>query len=383
MYRFPLFFLLLVACPTLAQTNRQGPLSANNYIKLDLENDLFQLRQDDVRDQNFTNAIRLEWMNRRQSPLNFMLLEFPNDPANPRLLDKLYTYSLGQEMYTPLDLSVKSILYQQRPYAGWLYVSSGLVTVDVEGAQKLTSSVGIGVMGPASLSEPTQKLVHRIGNYTKPEGWHNQIVNSVGVSYLVRYEARPFRHPFHRAFDLIGLLEGHVGSVTNYFGAGGMLRIGQFNDYFQNVTGLYEKGAYVNEQTNKVLYSNVEKARNDKIRQLDSLGQPERKQQVQRKQSQLPVERFSNQPFQLYAFMRPVGRVVLDNSFLQGGWGTDGKNPYVIASADITRFYINVEYGGVISYKRMQICYTQSFRTAEFTGASTQQWGRLALTVGF
>lgn len=344
--------------------------SAPRFVRLEFENDVLQLRNSDLRDGNFTNGVKLEMMGNfwKNLPTRYILLEFPKDAASE--FDYLYSFSIGQEMYTPRAITVSTIQRLDRPYAGWLYLSSGLVTVDVKKARKLSSSVYLGVVGPASLSGPVQTQVHKWINSPHPEGWGNQIRNAIGVGYSVRYEVRPIPI-IHRSVDLISLVEGQVGSVTNFFGAGGMLRIGQFNDYFQNAVGLYSEKAYIDRARNQKLFSQAQERQDEMER--------EGKEPLTR----IPVQNLSNRPFQAYAFMRPIARVVLDNSFLQGGWQRKSVDPYTIPSEDITHFYVTVEYGGVLAYKQIQLCYTQAFRTKEFQYGEQQQWGKISLLIGF
>lgn len=341
---------------------------SRTYTRITFENDVLQLRPTDIRDHDFTNGVRLDLMGNfwGRLPTKYVLLEFPKE-ADARKYDYLYSFSVGQEMYTPDNIKVSHIISNDRPYAGWLYVSSGLITTDPRGARKLTSSVSLGVIGPSSRSDSVQSFVHRVFCFPHPAGWNNQIANDIGLSYAVRYEARPFTQ-IHRAFDLVGMVEGHLGTVTNYLGTGLLLRIGQFNDYFQNATGLYDPRLTARPVSEPKLYNRMD---SDKKEQL--------KTSPNNKHAQSPA----NRRFQAYGFMRPLIRAVLDNSFLQGGWTSRFQNPYTIPSEDIERFYINVEYGGALSYGRTQLTYTQSFRTKEFRQGKVQQWGRIGLLFGF
>ncbi len=340
---------------------------SRRYVRLMFENDVLQLRPTDIRDHDFTNGVRIDLMGNFWGRLftRQVLLEFPKEPG--RRFDYLYSFSIGQEMYTPDNIRVPTIIRNDRPYAGWLYLASGLITTDPIGARKLTSSVSLGVMGPISRSDSVQSFIHHLFGFTHPAGWNNQIANDIGLNYAVRYEARPFKQ-IHRAFDLIGMVEGNLGTVTNYIGAGGMLRIGQFNDYFQNATGLYDPRLTAHSVADPTLYSRMDSVRREQLKGPSNHKHP-----------QSPA----NRRFQLYGFMRPLIRAVLDNSFLQGGWTSRFRNPYTIPSEDIERFYINVEYGGVLSYGRTQLTYSQSFRTREFQQGKVQQWGRISLLFGF
>jgi hypothetical protein len=44
----------------------------------------------------------------------------------------------------------------------------------------------VGVVGPASFAEQTQKRIHEIVNADEPRGWNTQLKNEPGVSSLVK-----------------------------------------------------------------------------------------------------------------------------------------------------------------------------------------------------
>ncbi len=79
-----------------------------------------------------------------------------------------YGFAVGQSMFTPEDLSRRDLIVDDRPYAGWLYGTAGLV-IGPEG-KKDKSSTGfdrlesieltLGVVGPASQADDTQKFIH-------------------------------------------------------------------------------------------------------------------------------------------------------------------------------------------------------------------------------
>lgn len=67
-------------------------------------------------------------------------------------------YALGQDMYTPKDISLRNPPLDDQPYAGWLYGSAGLIAET--GRQLDQLELTVGMVGPASLAEETQKRVH-------------------------------------------------------------------------------------------------------------------------------------------------------------------------------------------------------------------------------
>src|SRR6185369_7408012 len=92
---------------------------------------------------------------------------------------------MGQEIYTPENLDASEPLPDDRPYAGWLYLSSilqrrGQATKSSWGME--TWRVDVGVVGPPSLAEAAQRVWHG----RDPQGWDNQLKTEVGFN--LRYE---------------------------------------------------------------------------------------------------------------------------------------------------------------------------------------------------
>jgi hypothetical protein len=339
-----------------------------NYFRICSENDVFQVRKDVKTDRYFTNGLRLEWLGDfgKKLPTYKLLISLKGGK-------ELNGFSIGQEMYTPTSIIETKIQYKDRPYAGWLYMGHSLVSTDSEHSKKITSSIMLGVMGPLSFAQETQTFVHQIINSPKPLGWGNQIKNDIGINYYTKYETRLIKQ-LHRNFDLFQTVEGHAGTVTNFIGFGSTLRVGKFNDYFQNCTGLYEKDLILSEprkMTNSQMYSKSSFIESKQIK-IDSTTL---------------IENASNQKTQYYFYITPTVRTVLDNSFLQGGWINSRTTPYRLTPDEIERFYINVEYGGVFSSelwgKKFQLTFVQAFRTAEFVNGKIQQWGKVDLLIGF
>lgn len=304
------------------------------FIQVDWENDAFQVRQRSVTDRYYSNGMRVTHLSNywREWPTQYALLKLL--PRENRSYSSLYSFALGQEMYTPRNIKIarRPLYPNDRPYAGYLYTSWGLTTTDPVGARRLTSSLTLGMIGSVSGAAEVQQRLHGLLGQYVPVGWGAQIKNDPVISYSVRYEGRVIRR-FSSAFDVIGDVEGAVGSLMNVAGVGGTLRIGLFNDYFQNPTGLY-----------------------------DADGTARRK-------------------FQCYAFMRAGFRAVLDNALLQGGWLNGSRNYYALPAVELRHFYGQVDVGGVIAGKNAQLTFTQHLRTPEFVSALADQWGHLSLLV--
>ena len=89
---------------------------------------------------------------------------------------------VGQNIFTPEDISRQDLILYDRPYAGWLYVGFGLIA-EREGRFNPvdTFELDLGVVGPWSLAETVQKNWHEFINTVEPKGWDNQLMNSCRV----------------------------------------------------------------------------------------------------------------------------------------------------------------------------------------------------------
>src|SRR5690606_11361764 len=107
------------------------------------------------RDSHYTSGVRLSWIpGSRETPRGALDIASAI-PWSPRDGQVLHGYSLGQNMYTPSDISLEEPPKDDRPYAGWLY---GTIGLGVETGLQLDQVVlALGMVGPASLAERTQK----------------------------------------------------------------------------------------------------------------------------------------------------------------------------------------------------------------------------------
>jgi lipid A 3-O-deacylase len=95
---------------------------------------------------------------------------------------------IGQNIYTPAtSLDHPLPAPDSRPNAGWLYVSQSARSLQASRSDELTLT--LGVTGPPSLGEVTQKLAHDVAPaYNRPSDWDRQIGFEPGA--IIRYEER-------------------------------------------------------------------------------------------------------------------------------------------------------------------------------------------------
>jgi len=248
------------------------------------------------------------------------------------------SYALGQNMYSPADITLTDPADMDRPYGGWLYGSFGLVS-DME-EQVDTFELTLGMVGPASLAEPTQKFVHRVVGSAKPMGWDHQLKNEPGL--VVTYERKWHRFinvetgVFGLDLDTSPYAGVSLGNIFTHVEAGTVFRFGQ----------------------------DLEKDRG---------GPP-------RIRPSLPGSDYytSTDGFVWYLFAGGGARAVARNIFLDGNTLADSY------SVDKKPFVFDVQAGLAMRYHDVRVAFTQIIRTKEFKKQqSPDRYGAITVSYQF
>lgn len=177
-------------------------------------------------DQGYTNGIRLGWLSSEENVPGWAKSVGNAILPLGREGNKRISLSLGQSMYAPKDLSQTAIVPDDRPYAGWLYGTIGIVSDTGDTLDNATLT--LGVVGPESLAKQTQKEVHKLIDSPDPKGWDNQLDTepTIGLTYERKWRALLEAEPFGLATDVIPHIGATVGNVATYANAGGTVRLG-------------------------------------------------------------------------------------------------------------------------------------------------------------
>jgi hypothetical protein len=323
-----LIFLFTALAPIVASAQRPDR-STGGTLSIYYENDLFA-----GTDHYYTNGVSFSWSSTDlaefsdtpyASPLLpvLKLIPFVNRPD----FQKNLTFTFGQNIYTPDNTETKVLLPGERPYAGWLYGGVGLVVKNADFRHSF--GLSIGVVGPWSYAEETQRLVHELRGLDIPQGWDNQLHNEVGV--VAVYEMS-LRWPHHErrvglGWDFIPHAGFAAGNVYDYANLGGEFRAG-FNlpDDF-GTPGIGPSA------TTSTPVEGVVRARRAQAFDLGA-----------------------------YLFARVDGRAVARNIFLDGNTFRDS------ASVDRKWLVADLSVGASVNYKNTKLTYAVVYRTEEFVG---------------
>lgn len=198
---------------------------STSVVTFYLENDYFG-----GTDRHYTNGAKLSWLSRDliswgQHGWRKTLVEalpFVNRPGS----QKNFGVALGQNIYTPArdELAVPDPM--DRPYAGWSYLEFNFVGKTARLMDSL--SVQVGMVGPHSYAEQTQKLVHRWLRSGEPQGWAYQLKDEVGVNVVLERRWRAYARAAEGAvgFDVVPHAGVSVGNVQTFANIGATARLG-------------------------------------------------------------------------------------------------------------------------------------------------------------
>jgi hypothetical protein len=221
--RFLLLLLLIAAGAHAADEQR------NSWFTFTIENDWFV-----GKDTGYTNGFALSWgragftefsPDNLVSWLHFLSknLYISTMPSKQRAV----SYMVGQLMQTPSDLNTATLIENEAPYAGLLFWTANLHAWDERVADRL--SLTLGVVGPLSGAEQTQKWIHDKIGADEPMGWDNQIENEpvfqVSAERLLRLAK--FHTDKTVGMDVIGIGSGAVGNLESYLALGVGARLGR------------------------------------------------------------------------------------------------------------------------------------------------------------
>jgi lipid A 3-O-deacylase len=320
-----------------------GPRSASAdepglTCSMQFENDFFG----GGTDRHFTHGTRfncltqpIQWITNAATKLPWFIEEDTlTHPENA--LKARASISIGQNIYTPEDITDPQLITEDRPYAGWLYLGFGLVAN--QGSKRYDKlELDIGVVGPLSFAEEVQKTWHSLLGLRKPEGWDNQLENEPGIDLFYEQARRLKKNmlSYGLEYDVIHHFGGSLGNVFTYASAGLTLRIGPDLD--------------------------------------EDFGPP-------RIQPSLPGGGFfrSKKGFNWYVFSGIEGRAVLYNIFLDGNTFSDSH------SVDKKLWIGDLQAGIAIQVHRVRISYTQIYRTKEYHGQDrADSFGSLSISYQF
>ena len=142
-------------------------------------------------------------------------------PANTR-----WSFSIGQNFFTPVDKRRRDPDPRDRPYAGILYGTIGLDRRTWDTLDRF--ELQFGVVGPASFARQTQNFVHDIIGDPEVRGWNAQLRNEPVFNLNAERIWRvPVAETGFGAVDLLPAAGAQLGTIRVAASAGVRVRFGQ------------------------------------------------------------------------------------------------------------------------------------------------------------
>jgi hypothetical protein len=125
--------------------------------------------------------------------------------------------SIGQEFYTPTNISKADVSFGDRPYSSRVYAGNSLTTWTENSS--ITTELELGMIGPSVGGGSAQKKFHNYIGSPIPQGWDTQIPDS--YSGAIRTDLRKFHHRFFGTHYNLNL-----GNVNTDISFGLIFRLG-------------------------------------------------------------------------------------------------------------------------------------------------------------
>lgn len=305
----------------------------HGFWSIQVENDLFSTTNED---RFYTNGVQFSHVRVGNAP-EFMQKAANLIPFYEGSGGTVYGFSIGQKIYTPEDTEVVELIEDDRPYAGWLYSNFGMADVISEsdnGEQVINGLVlTLGVVGPASLAEQTQREWHKLIDVDVPKGWDNQLENELGVNLTyIRKWRKIFPLSGRQQFEISRHGALALGNVFTYAAGGVMARWGTHLDA--------------------------------------DIGPPN----ISPGFPGIPAFK-PNPKFNWYLFAGIEGRAMARNIFLDGNTFSDSH------SVDKRPLVGDMQVGLAFHYKGVRLAVSNMFRTKEFDGQTANtNYGAVNLT---
>lgn len=307
--------IILFLLPVFLSAQESDTVSLVRSVHVAYENDLLAATFDTTTDYYYTGGTLIElnfrWL--QKNPASKILVKLPHGR------NESFGMTYGHFAFTPTSIISDSILDGDRPFSGILCIGINRVSCNAQKHWRLTSGLGVGIIGPASFSYETQKFIHAHTNNPEPLGWQYQVKNDLYLNYTLKLEKGLL---VKKAVEVIGYGIANTGTVYTNAAAGIKIRAGKMQPYF--AAPVYSDGIL----------------------------------------------------FWIYASgeCKAVGY----DATLQGGL-LNTTSIYSIDNANIRRGVFIGKAGAVIAYHKWRLEYFNAFFTPEFSGGLTHLWGHFGI----
>ena len=294
-------------------------------------------------DRNYSNGVRIERVSGADEVhpgLKWVAKRLPWLEVDKKDGTELRQgFALSHAIYTPEDITAPVPDPTDRPYAGWLALSSTVVASD-DNTQD-TLQVNLGIVGPSAGGKFVQNTWHELIGADIPKGWDHQLKDEPGIE-IIAQRMQTFDGPdlpLGLETDLGGHVGAALGNVRTYAATGLTARIGWDLD--------------------------------------SSFGPPRIRPALSGAGEFVPGT--EDDPWGGYAFIGVDGRAVARDMFLDGNLWRDRARV-----DDRHTFVGDVQAGVAVHYRNVQVAFTYVNRTEQFRRqAGPQRFGAVSISVAY
>lgn len=213
---------LLISGSALIGCASTGSSTGNSAFSVILENDLITSS-----DNNYTNGIGLSWSTDEVTPdvSNNLVSEWIDFwsflPVVGDTDARTYaSWTLGQEVHTPDDITNPNPPLDDQPYAGVLFLDNVLYARRERWQHAW--SLRLGIVGPSSQAENVQTGIHDYLGGDEPRGWNAQLADEpvINVGYTAGYVWRRGDLGESMSWRVAPLMSADLGTYITAFGGG-------------------------------------------------------------------------------------------------------------------------------------------------------------------
>lgn len=324
-------FISRLAISTLATMTFLAPVTAwsedsKGSLTVAFENDLFGAGTD----SHYTHGTEITYVSDTYQP-SWLLKAASWMPFFDTNTETRLVGSLGQQIYTPANIETEALVVDDRPYAGWLYLSVGLLNDNRTNTRFVDRlDLVVGQVGPDSGAESVQRTVHKWVDSDEAHGWDNQLHNETTVD--LQYQRSWMLPLVDNNVDIVPHMGLMLGTSQRNVQTGFTLRVG---------SGI-----------------------------SSDFGPPLIRPTAAGGQYFKP-----NQPLYWYLFAGANGRYVDHNIFLDGNRDGDSH------SVDKNEWVGDLQAGLVMGVGNWRVTLTEIIRSREFEGQDDpDEFGAIAVT---
>jgi lipid A 3-O-deacylase len=217
-----LLVCLLLATQVGPQAMASHPPDEQTIFVVDIENDWFA-----GTDRYYTGGQRLTWVKPADHGPDWARRLATAIPFGRQDALVGVTLSIGQNAYTPAARLLVPPDPEDRPYAGWLYLTAGVDALTERRLDRLQLTVG--VVGPASGVDRIQRAIHKVTGPAWPRGWDHQLRNepTLMLNYERKWHALAGTVGHDWEADFAPHAGASVGTPFTFLNAGAMIRVGR------------------------------------------------------------------------------------------------------------------------------------------------------------